>query len=205
MNRLLILAAACAMATGSVLAQTSAPSAEAASPYEGHYEGECFEVNPNLFTRDMMDVGPGTRNHKVRYAKALYDTEGCPANRLLGLLELPEGTWKLDKKRVQDGKTVDLVSVVLPRGEIRITRAMPGRIEQTPETWLIVTRTGEKVTVEKEAAMSSDLDLRWLSPDGLLYTGAATGPRGADGYLQQLDTDNPLKRMAIPSHAPAKH
>jgi hypothetical protein len=199
-----LIAAACLAVALPSLGQGASPRTDAPPSYEGHYEGDCFEVNPELFTRDMMDVAPGDRSHRVRYAKAMYDTPGCPADRLLGLLELPEGTWKLEKKREQDGKVVDLVSVVLPRGEIRITHAKPGRIEQTPEAWLIITRSGDKVTVEKEAAMSSDLDLRWLSPDGLLYTGAAMGPRGADGYLLQLDTDNPLRRMAVPSFVAQK-
>jgi hypothetical protein len=199
-----LIAAACLALALPTMGQAVSSRTETPSPYEGHYEGDCFEVNPELFTRDVMDVAPGSRAHRVRYAKAMYDTPGCPADRLLGLLELPEGTWKLEKKREQEGKLVDLVSVVLPRGEIRITHAMPGRIEQTPEAWLIITRSGDKVTVEKEAAMSSDLDLRWLSPDGLLHTGAATGPRGADGFLLKLDTENPLKRLAIPSFLASK-
>ena len=204
MKFLRLIVGFCLAATMPAMAQVGAPRTDSGSPYEGHYEGDCFEVHPELFTRDVMGVAPGVRSHRVRYAKAMYDTPGCPADRLLGLLELPEGTWKLERKREQDGKQVDLVSVVLPRGEIRISHARPGRIEETPETWLIITRSGEKVTVEKEAAMSSDLDLRWLSPEGLLYTGAASGPRGDDGFFVQLDMDNPLKRLAIPSYLASK-
>jgi hypothetical protein len=176
-----------------------------ASPnYEGHYESGCTEVAAELYTRDVMVVGPGQQNHRVRYAKALYDPGPCDASGFIGLLELPEGTWKLEKKRTQNQRLVDLVAVVLPRGMIRITHAREGRIEETPDSWLIRTQNGEKVTVEKEAAMSSDLDLRWLSADGLLHVGQAQGPRGTDGYLQDLDLENPLKRLDTPSYLAPK-
>lgn len=169
--------------------------------YEGHYESGCTKIADEFFTRDVMTVGPGVKSFKVRYAKAMYGAEGCQPADLLGLLELPEGIWKLEGTLDMKGKVVHRVAVTLPQGNLRVTHARPGHVEETSHTWLIKTYTGEKVTVEKDGAMSSDLDLRWLSPDGLLHIGQPLAERGKDGYLTELDLDNPLRRLAIPSYA----
>lgn len=176
-------------------------AAWAAVSFEGHYESGCTKIADEFFTRDVMTVGPGTPSAKVRYAKAMYGADGCQTADLLGLLELPEGTWKLQGAFDLGGKSVRRVSVLIPQGTLRVTHARSGHVEETSHAWLIKTYTGEKVTVEKDGAMSSDLDLRWLSPEGLLHVGQPMSPRGTDGYLTELDLDNPLRKLAIPSYA----
>jgi hypothetical protein len=173
----------------------------AAASFEGHYESDCAKIADEFFTRDVMRVGPGTKTLKVRYAKAMYGADGCKPADLLGLLELPEGTWKLEGQQDLGGRSVQRVAVVIPQGTLQVTHARPGHVEETSHAWLIKTYTGEKVTVEKEGAMSSDLDLRWLSPEGLLHVGQPMAPRGKDGYLTELDLDNPLRKLATPSYA----
>jgi hypothetical protein len=173
----------------------------AGSTLEGHYESECTKIAEEFYTRDVIDVGPGSRTLKVRYAKAMYGVEGCKAADLLGLLELPDGSWKLEGEQRIDGRAVQRVAVVIPAGQLRVTYARAGHVEESTAGWHIKTLSGEKVTVEKEGAMSSELDLRWLSPEGILYLGQQASPRGTDGYLTQLDLDNPLRKLAIPSYA----
>jgi hypothetical protein len=170
-------------------------------PLEGHYESECAKIAEEFYTRDVMDVGPGNRTVKVRYAKAMYGADGCKAADLLGLLELPDATWKLEGEQRIDGRAVRRVAVVIPAGLLRVTHARPGHVEESSNAWHIKTLSGEKVTVEKDGAMSSELDLRWLSPEGVLYLGLQASPRRPDGYLSQLDLDNPLRKLSIPSYA----
>ncbi len=174
--------------------------AASGSEYEGHYESACENVADGLYTRDILDVSaPKGKLIPVRYTKGMYATEQCLAEDLFGLLELPAGSWRIDGRLKMDGKFVHRISINLPAGPLKVVRANPLHVKETEDRWLIVTRDGETLPIEKEVAPSIDADLRWLSGEQL-YVGDPESPK--DGiYPTALSMSTPLHRMSVPSYA----
>jgi hypothetical protein len=169
------------------------------SEYEGHFESECENVADGLYTRDVMDVSaPKGKAIPVRYTKAMYAAEGCAAADLMGLLELPPGTWRIDGQAKLGDKVVHRISINLPAGQLKVTQAHPDHVREQDDRWVIITRKGEPVPIEKEVAPSIDADLRSLSGD-LLYVGDMEAPK--DGiYPTALNMNSPLTRLRVPSY-----
>ena len=173
--------------------------AASGSEYEGHYESACENVADGLYTRDVMDVSaPKGKAIPVRYTKAMYAADGCAAADLMGLLELPAGTWRIDGQAKQGDLVVHRISINLPAGQLRVTQAHPDHVQEREDRWVIITRKGDPVPIEKEVAPSIDADLRALSGE-LLYVGDMESPK--DGiYPTVLNMNSPLTKLRVPSY-----
>jgi hypothetical protein len=127
----------------------------------------------------------------AKYDKVFYTAEGCDAGTWLATMHLPPVTWTIEGSVKIDGQAVDRITSYTPAGEISVTPAKAGLVQETPTSWVL--KVGEaQLPIEKKTEELTLKDLRQLRKDRLLL--GDPDPLGTDGYPMALMHNHPLDR-----------
>ena len=162
-----------------------APASNAAV-YVGRFESGCVNmIEHKLSFVDVFKVKAlDAKTLSVDMDKVFYSSDECAADTVIGEVVVPKGKWTLDGQGKAGERTVDLVTVVLPAGEIKVAgRPGPkgkGSIVSQGDSIHVHYGNKETFSVSKLSEAGSDKDVRWLDK-GKLFFGSPEKV-GLDGY-----------------------